>query len=157
MSNKRLNKLLNSRGGRIKDTCLLDCYNQSIVEDVAITITTCINSSGNYYLMEIIQCNEDGVVLKSERTSKGRPDGKGWKEKILPNGRKAWVRVRRLTPKECFRLMDVSDSDIDKIQNAGISDSQQYRMAGNSIVVACMVGIFRNLFNREKRESTTLF
>ena len=34
--------------------------------------------------------------------------------------------------------MGVSDSDIDKIQSAGISNSQQYKMAGNSIVVDCM-------------------
>ena len=47
-------------------------------------------------------------------------------------------RIRKLTPKECFRLMGVSDSDIDKIQSAGISNSQQYKMAGNSIVVDCM-------------------
>jgi DNA (cytosine-5)-methyltransferase 1 len=47
-------------------------------------------------------------------------------------------RIRKLTPRECFRLMGVSDSDIDKIQAAGISNSQQYKMAGNSIVVDCM-------------------
>ena len=44
-------------------------------------------------------------------------------------------RIRKLTPRECFRLMDVSDKDIDTIQAAGISDSQQYKLAGNSIVV----------------------
>lgn len=44
-------------------------------------------------------------------------------------------RIRKLTPRECFRLMGVDDADIDKIQAAGISNSQQYKMAGNSIVV----------------------
>ena len=53
--------------------------------------------------------------------------------------------IRKLTPRECFRLMDVSDSDIDKIQAAGISNTQQYKLAGNSIVVACLEGIFRAL------------
>lgn len=43
-------------------------------------------------------------------------------------------------------------SEIDKIQAAGISESQQYKMAGNSIVVACMEGIFRNLFSAEEKE-----
>lgn len=66
-------------------------------------------------------------------------------------------RIRKLTPRECFRLMDVCESDIDKIQAAGISESQQYKMAGNSIVVACMEGIFRNLFSTEEQEMTTLF
>lgn len=53
--------------------------------------------------------------------------------------------IRRLTPRECLRLMDVSDGDIDKIQAAGISDTQQYELAGNSIVKAPMMGIFRNM------------
>lgn len=53
--------------------------------------------------------------------------------------------IRRLTPRECLRLMDVSDGDIDKIQAVGISDTQQYKLAGNSIVKAPMMGIFRNM------------
>lgn len=51
----------------------------------------------------------------------------------------------------------VAWSDIDKIQNAGISKSQQYKMAGNSIVVACLAGIFGNLFDTTERIKTTLF
>ena len=67
-------------------------------------------------------------------------------------------RIRRLTPRECFRLQDVSEDDIDKIQNyeypygksgkmKHISESQQYKLAGNSIPVACMFYIFKNLFS----------
>lgn len=56
------------------------------------------------------------------------------------------TRFRKFTPRECFRLMDVTESDIDRIQAAGISDNQQYKLAGNSIVVACLAGIFQNLF-----------
>lgn len=55
-------------------------------------------------------------------------------------------RIRKLTPKECFRLMDMDDKYIDTIQEAGISNSQQYKLAGNSIVVACLYYIFKNLF-----------
>lgn len=55
-------------------------------------------------------------------------------------------RIRKLTPREAFRLMDVDEENIDKIQESGISKTQQYHLAGNSIVVACMVGIFENLF-----------
>ena len=55
-------------------------------------------------------------------------------------------RIRKLTEREVFRLMDVSEEDIDRIQKAGISRSQQYKMAGNSIVVACLYHIFRKLF-----------
>lgn len=55
-------------------------------------------------------------------------------------------RIRKLTERECFRLMGVLDSDIDKIQSAGISKTQQYKLAGNSIVVNVLYHIFRKLF-----------
>ena len=63
-------------------------------------------------------------------------------------------RIRKLTPRECFRLMGVNDEDINKINEAGISESQQYKMAGNSIVVNVLEGIFTQLF---KSETDTLF
>lgn len=87
-------------------------------------------------------------------------------------------RIRKLTPRECFRLMGVSDLDITKIQNyplitkdgktfaapdgletkdlkrLSISESQQYKMAGNSIVVQVLEGIFTQLF---KADQDTLF
>lgn len=43
-------------------------------------------------------------------------------------------RIRKLTPRECFRLQGVSDADIDIIQKSGLSNSVQYKLAGNSIV-----------------------
>lgn len=89
----------------------------------------------------------------SQNSLSMKPTGKGWMFVQTDEGKLAWVRIRRLTPRECFRLMDVDESYIDKIQAAGISDSQQYKMAGNSIVVACMEGIFRNLFSDEKPEA----
>ena len=55
-------------------------------------------------------------------------------------------RIRKLTPRECFRLMGMRDDDIDKIQQAGISNTQQYKMAGNSICIPVLEYIFRNLF-----------
>lgn len=55
-------------------------------------------------------------------------------------------RIRKLTPRECFRLMGMRECDIDKIQQAGISNTQQYKMAGNSIVVDVLEAIFKNLF-----------
>lgn len=63
-------------------------------------------------------------------------------------------RIRKLTPTECLRLMDVGDEDIAKMRASGISDSQLYKLAGNSIVVAVLEGIFTQLF---KAERDTLF
>lgn len=55
-------------------------------------------------------------------------------------------RIRKLTPRECFRLMGVDDVNIDKIQAAGISNSGQYKLAGNSIVVDVLFHLFRKMF-----------
>lgn len=67
-------------------------------------------------------------------------------------------RIRKLTPRECFRLMGVGDKDIDKIQAAGISESQQYKLAGNSIVVDTLLyGIYIPLFAEDNQNMETLF
>ena len=66
-------------------------------------------------------------------------------------------RIRKLTPRECFRLMDVDENVIDTIQAAGISNSQQYKLAGNSIVVACLEKIFEQMFFPQYTNSRTLF
>ena len=87
-------------------------------------------------------------------------------------------RIRKLTAKECFRLMGCTDHDIGLIQHypyipAGdgswvlpegmtekeakrltISEIQQYKMAGNSIVVNVLEGIFTQLF---RLDSESLF
>lgn len=55
------------------------------------------------------------------------------------------MRIRKLTPLECWRLMGFSDDDFKKAQSAGISNSQLYKQAGNSIVVNVLEGILRNL------------
>jgi hypothetical protein len=53
--------------------------------------------------------------------------------------------------------MDVDEDKIDIMLTAGISDSQLYKMAGNSICVCCMEGIFYNAFSNEEIETLTLF
>lgn len=88
----------------------------------------------------------------SDKSLANKPKGKGWQFVITEDGRLAWVRLRKLTCRECFRLMNVDEDKIDRLLTAGISDSQLYKMAGNSIVVACMEGIFRNLFSAEEQE-----
>lgn len=65
-------------------------------------------------------------------------------------------RIRKLTPRECFRLMGVSEKDIDNIQQSGISKTQQYKMAGNSIVVDVLYYIFKKMFVDKSCEDTQL-
>lgn len=65
-------------------------------------------------------------------------------------------RIRKLTPRECFRLMGVTEENIDKIQQSGVSQSQQYKMAGNSIVVDCLFHLFRKMFTETENESNQM-
>ena len=123
---------------------------------------------------------KDNIIMGKElmpEPIEARPKGKGWK--WVPE-EMCWIRLRKLTPKECFRLMGCREQEIDKIQTAvfpnkndvvpiryglpeegsketRISNSQQYKMAGNSIVVACLEGIFGNLFTNGEVEKETLF
>ena len=54
-------------------------------------------------------------------------------------------RIRKLTPKECWRLMGFSDEDFEKAQSVPMSNTQLYKQAGNSIVVKVLEKIFLNL------------
>lgn len=60
-------------------------------------------------------------------------------------------RIRKLTPKECWRLMGISDEDFEKAQKVN-SNTQLYKQAGNAIVVDVLEGIFRKLFLSKSKE-----
>lgn len=108
----------------------------------------------------------EGVKYNIKITQRGHGFNKGGEYKIAPaltgsswhfnnlldNG----IRIRKLTERECFRLMDVPEEYIDLIQASGVSKSQQRKMAGNSIVVSCLYHIFDKLFVNNK-EQLTLF
>lgn len=66
--------------------------------------------------------------------------GGGLEPKILKN-----YRIRKLTPLECWRLMDFTDDEFYCAQLSGVSNSQLYKQAGNSIVVAVLQAIFKEL------------
>lgn len=80
--------------------------------------------------------------------------GGGRELKIIDNFTN--YRIRKLTPRECFRLMGVSEKDIDNIQQSGISKTQQYKMAGNSIVVDVLYYIFKKMFVDKSCEDAQL-
>ena len=61
------------------------------------------------------------------------------------------LRIRKLTPKECFRLMGFSDEDFSKAEQVPTSNAQLYKQAGNSIVVDVLEEILKELFINEKK------
>lgn len=54
------------------------------------------------------------------------------------------LRIRKLTPKECWRLMGFDDKDFDKAEKVN-TNSQLYKQAGNSIVVNVLMAIFKEM------------
>lgn len=71
-------------------------------------------------------------------------------------GESMGFRIRKLTPREVLRLMDVDDEDVDKLLASGISSTQLYRMGGNSICVSVLYHIFRKLFVDKENENQQL-
>ena len=72
-------------------------------------------------------------------------NGLGYEGVIEKEEPKIRWRIRKLTPLECWRLMNFTDKDCIRAAQY-ISPSAQYKQAGNSIVVACLIAIFSSLF-----------
>lgn len=60
-------------------------------------------------------------------------------------------RIRKLTPMECWRLMDFKDEDFKKAAEVN-SNTQLYKQAGNSIVCNVLVAIMGQLFEGKEEE-----
>jgi DNA (cytosine-5)-methyltransferase 1 len=63
---------------------------------------------------------------------------------MTPNNELTGLRIRKLTPRECWRLMGFDDEDFEKAAKVN-SDSQLYKQAGNSIVVDVLAHIFTQM------------
>ena len=100
---------------------------------------------------------EPKILQKAHGFNKG-----GIKENIVPALTKSsWqennflsdnMRIRKLTPLECWRLMGFRDMDYYAAKSVGISDAQLYKQAGNSIVVTVLEAIFKNLFLKKHKK-----
>lgn len=64
-----------------------------------------------------------------------------------------YIRIRKLTPKECHRLMGFDDIDVDRCKAVGMSDAQGYHQAGNSIVTNVISLIAEHLYKAQYDET----
>ena len=108
---------------------------------------------GSYkYMVEEKKTHQQDLVQSDEGVSRtlvaGSHGNADTYTKTMTN-----YRIRKLTPKECFRLMGVKDEDFEKLT---VSNSQLYKQAGNSIVVDVLEAIFENMFINECK-SNSLF
>lgn len=100
---------------------------------------------------EIYEGDSVNLEQPNSKTRRGRV-GKGCVQTLTTSCNQAVIepeaksfRVRKLTPRECYRLMGFTDEQFNKSQ-AFSSDSQLYKQAGNSIVVDVLYYIFGKLF-----------
>lgn len=100
---------------KIAERKMFNPYNDKEIKDIAPTQTA---NCGNSYSSAAVLISEDGTTF---------------------------MRIRKLTPLECWRLMGFDDKDFYKAKDAGISDTQLYRQAGNSIVVNVLEKIIEGL------------
>ncbi len=91
-----------------------------------------------------------GVITNQSQSFGYRPPMKGYSKTLRANANDTGIvdgiRIRKLTPRETFRLMGFSDENFDAAQRAGISNSQLYKQAGNSIVVDVLYYIYVELY-----------
>lgn len=81
---------------------------------------------------------EDGEVCPTITTENIPHVLEDWVWEV--DGQKYQIRIRKLTPKECWSLMDFNDGAFEKAKEVN-SSTQLYKQAGNSIVVNCLVAI----------------
>ena len=92
-------------------------------------------------LIEQLKSKEYSNTVRS--SGRGSLDRHSWDMVCVKD---VYYRIRKLTPLECFRLMGFSDEDFYILKENGISDTQCYKMAGNSIVVDVLYYIYLELY-----------
>lgn len=134
--------------------------------DIALALPANIpNGSYNYVVedkVEIKQATKDGVIkckvggcydasYPDSKTRRGRVQNDGDVTPTITaqggeniNYDETLYRIRKLTPRECWRLMGYTDEDFDKAQ-AVVSNTQLYKQAGNAIVKQVLMAIFKQM------------
>lgn len=111
-------------GKQISQTLLCSDQQGVVVSGVTLGQSEAFQRKPLENLSRTLKCHDkNGVEIKEERN----------------------LSIRKLTPRECGRLMGVSDEDISKMELVN-SNAQLYKQFGNSIVVDVLVNIFKQLF-----------
>lgn len=120
-----------------------------------------INSADNdkYIVNKLsLKLNRDIACTKSTREGYTRADSSDYICYDLPFKKGDGInvygmdltpyKIRKLTTTECFRLQGFTAEDCKKASDAGVSNSQLYKQAGNSICVAVLEAIYKSLSER---------
>ena len=155
-SNARLKEI---EGGFIKKQNMKDNNVMSTLKCNPQQIGICVDSPSGVAIRtankQEYDLAEDGdsvdLAYPQSKTRRGRV-GHGVSKTLMGADSMGTVdnyRIRKLTPKECWRLMGFDDEDFRKAEQVN-SNTQLYKQAGNSIVVNVLEGILENLLGDEK-------
>lgn len=153
---KKYNEFLNEKG-YIPE--MLNPYNKTEIKDVAPTQSTqCGSSTSSSTVLLKSKCKrlkslidktefEEGKVLNmdlynqttNENISQCLTEPHHNSQRLFDG-----LRIRKLTPKECWRLMGFTDEEFEKASQVN-SNTQLYKQAGNSICVPVLIAILNNL------------
>lgn len=115
---------------------IIQPFNEIVIKDgVSPTVTTRSEGLKTAILPVVEDKNMDEI--KTEKTQEEL-------DELVENITKPKYRIRKLTPRETWRLMNFSDEDFEKAEKVN-SNSQLYRQSGNSIVVGVLCAIFSQL------------
>lgn len=68
---------------------------------------------------------------------------------IIQNDEVYDVKIRKLTPRECYKLMGLTFKDCDNAKNLGVADTHLYRQAGNGIITNCCELLAEHLYKAQ--------
>lgn len=116
--------------------------------DISQTITAVgqSNWTGSFVSPDIDHLEKSTTIGSTEPTRIHLKDG----SVVTSNDDLSKYRIRKLTPKECWRLMGFDDVDFEKAEKV-CSNTQLYKQAGNSIVVNVLEGILSALLPKQSR------
>ena len=116
---------------------IIQPFNEKVIKDgVSPTITT--RSEGlKTAILPVVEDKKNMDAIKTEKTQEQL-------DELVETITKPKYRIRKLTPRETWRLMNFSDEDFEKAEKVN-SNSQLYKQAGNSIVCGVLCAIFSQL------------
>lgn len=143
-------------------------WSPKTVDEIAVTLraNAAICPTDNTILVDNLNIKGDGGHYEPKIITVGHSGSGGQKGHIYSDeglvgtlaatdykqpkqfiGESSEFKVRKLSPLECWRLQAFNDDDFNKAKQIGISDTQLYKQAGNSITVTVLESIFEDLLN----------
>lgn len=94
-----------------------------------------------------------GVITNQSQTFGYRPPMKGFSKTLRAEANDTGIvenfRIRKLTPRECYKLMGLTFEDCDKAKDIGVSDTHLYKQAGNGIITDCCELLAEHLYKAQ--------